>query len=157
VRGVIEQGYVRDGLAVATFDRICMTSITSSITSEYLREANRAGAELSRRTGGKIFSLTLLRSDAPLPDAALRDEASRISKASNQRVAAAAHVVHGEGFAASTMRSVLTAMTFLSGGAPRRTFAKSGPALDWLANHMTVPPSDLAPVLEWSERALRGG
>ena len=66
-----------------------------------------------------------------------------------------ANVVHGEGFTASVIRSVLTAMTLLSGGPPRRTFSEVRPAMDWLATRMAVTPADLAPVTQWSERTLR--
>ena len=60
--------------------------------------------------------------------------------------------MHGEGFTASAIRSVLTATTLLS-STPRRTFAQPAPAVEWLAKQLGVPALDFAPVVTWSERA----
>ena len=147
--------YERGGLRVATFGVLCITSIRGPITSEFIREANAAGATLARRVRGTIGALDVVRSDAPLPDAALRAEAAQLARAAGDRVAAAANVVVGEGFTASAIRSVLTAMTVIGGGAPRRTFAQPAPAVDWLAMQLGVPPRDLAPAARWSERSMR--
>ncbi len=147
--------YERGGLRVATCGALCMTSIRGPITAELIREANAAGAALARRTGRKIGALDVVTSEAPLPDAELRAEAARLARAASERIAAAANVVVGEGFKASAIRSVLTAMTLLNGGAPRRTFAQPGPAVDWLAKQLGVPPLDLASAVRWSEGTLR--
>ncbi len=147
--------YARDGLRVATFGSICLTVVCSPLTSEYLREAHRAGRDLSRAKRAQITSLTLVRTGVPLPDAALRAEASKVTRESSQWISAAANVVHGEGFAASAMRSVITAMNLLGGGPPRRTFAQPSVAVAWLAERMAVQPSELAPVVTWSEDVLR--
>ena len=147
--------YAQGGLTVATFDRMCITAICGPVTSEFLRVSSEAGLKLTRARGDKIVSLTILRGDAPIPEAALREESARRARAANAWVSSGANVVLGEGFTASVIRSVLTAMTLLSGGPPRRTFSEVRPAMDWLATRMGVTPTDLAPVTEWSERTLR--
>jgi hypothetical protein len=149
--------YQRDGLRVATFGPLCITSIRGPITTDFFREANAAGVALARRHRGKIGALDLVSSDAPMPSAELRAQAAKLTQASSERVAAGASVVVGEGFKASAVRSVLTAVTLLGSGAPRRTFAQPGPALEWLAKQLGVGAGDLAPALEWSERTLRDG
>jgi len=150
----VEIVYERGGLSVATFKSLCMTAICGPITSAFLREASVTGAALARRTRGKIGALDLVTTAVPLPNAELRAEAAKLSRASNERVAAGANVVHGEGFTASAIRSVLTATTLLS-STPRRTFAQPAPAVEWLAKQLGVPVLDLAPAVEWSERVLR--
>jgi hypothetical protein len=145
--------YENEGLRVATFGLLCMTSVRGPITSEFVHQANAAGIALARRTGSKIGALDLVSSDVPLPDAALRSEAAKLAERSSERLAAGASVVLGEGFKASAVRSLLTAMTFLGRGAPRRTFARPGPAIDWLAPHLGVAPRDLGLALAWSEQS----
>lgn len=74
---------------------------------------------------------------------------------SEARVLAGAYVVGGEGFAASAKRSVLTAMSLVGSGAPRRAFSEPSAAALWLAGELGCDASALAAAAEWCERELR--
>src|SRR6187551_1065657 len=97
--------YERDGLWVATFDRICMTAICGPVTSEFLRHANAAGAAVAERTGRKIGAIDVIGAHSPIPSAELRAEAAALTRDTDERVAAGVYLVAGEGFVASAKRS----------------------------------------------------
>lgn len=152
--GDVGVSYRGDDVFVATFGPILITYVRGPVDMAYLAAAHRAGRALGAATPGGIGSLTLIPSAMPIPEGAVREQASRNTREANAWVAAGATVIAGEGFVASAKRSVLTAMTLFSGGPPRRVFDEPIAAIDWLGARLGQSHGALEPLREWSLRAM---
>lgn len=145
---MIEVTYETDELVVATCGRFLITLVAGTVTLEYLAEAHSAGRALGERFPGQVASLTLTSPDVQIPEAEVREDASRKTKEANTWVGAGATVVSGVGFKASAARSVLTAITVFSRHPPRKVFGDAPSAVDWLVD--TVGGAEArAPLLAW--------
>jgi hypothetical protein len=82
-----------------------------------------------------VGSIQIAEPGLPVPDEALRETARRAMKARQENQSAIALVILGEGFGASAIRSVGTAV-FALRGAPTRLFASSDEAATWMVEKM---------------------
>lgn len=148
--------YDREGpLTIAVMGPVVVTVARGEVTSEFLREAGRAGRELSRSYPKEVGSLALTSCEVPLPDPEIRSLATKISRESDSWVKAAVTVVDGSGFKASVIRSLLVTMTMFQGGPPRRVYSEVEPAVDWLAERLGLDPPSATLLRAWCTSPLR--
>jgi hypothetical protein len=106
--------------------------------SEATHEGMKAAVDLRNEmlTSG-VFrgAVHVVEAGLPLPDESLRQAARRAIEARQDNRSAIALVILGEGFAASAIRSVGTAI-FALRGAPTRLFASTAEAAKWMVEEM---------------------
>src|SRR5262249_19207414 len=90
------------------------------------------------------------------PDGPVRQRARQSARESNEWIAAGATVVVGEGFRASTIRSVVLAVTFFTAGPPRKVFGDIRRGVTWLSERCP-PEAEIEPLIKWSEAVMKGG
>lgn len=151
VRVIFDHG---GALVIATCGPVLVTVARGAVTKHYLEEALEAGRALGRQYPRAVGSLTLTTVEVPLPEPAIRELATRVSRESDAWVRAATTVVDGEGFKASVIRSLLVTMTIFQGGAPRRVFSAHAPAIDWLTRTLPLEGAASGAIREWADEAL---
>jgi hypothetical protein len=153
--GGIEFVFTHGDLAVARFERVVITLIREDPTFPFLDAAQDLGRKLFRLYGPNgVGSLTLIPGQVPIPDAKFRERAKVYTKESAAWLCAGATVVGGEGFAASVIRSVVSAITLFEAGPPRRVFSSVDGASEWLAIRTGTPPARYTPLIEWCKVAM---
>lgn len=119
---------------VATFRNVVLIAIHDAMTVELLAASVRANRALAQRYPKRVASLTTASMGIKFPNAAERAAASEAIAAVRDNVLCAAQHLSGDGFWASTARSVVTAIEMLRpDDRPRRTFGKLSEATLWMA------------------------
>lgn len=149
----VDISYSKDGLFVASHGRVLLTIVDSEITFEFLDRALEAGRNLSEKYGN-IVSITVAPGGVPLPNAQIRARATADTRTANAWVEVAVTIVGGSGFWNSAARSILTAITVLGSGPPRRVFGSAGPAIEWLARLTELTPEVQTELRTWVAKAL---
>jgi hypothetical protein len=140
-------------LAVAVYGRCVITVIRGPVTVDFLNGAFEAGSRLKEKWRSPIGSLTMVSREATLPDGPARRRARQTTGESNAWIAAGATVVVGEGFRASTIRSIVLAVTVFTAGPPRKVFSDIRRGVTWLYQR-SPPQAELEPLVQWSEAVM---
>jgi hypothetical protein len=123
--------------SVGSYGEVIIVAVHSEITLEALRASVAANRKLAGHYPHGIASLAIAHFGAKIPSAELRAAASQAMVESRLTTRCAAQVISGEGFWASTVRSVITAMEKLRpDDKPRRSFASLPEAVPWLCEQL---------------------
>jgi hypothetical protein len=120
--------------ALGRFGGLVLVNWRSQVTQADVRALIQARDEL-RKSGRFVGALHIAEAGLPVPDEAVRQTAQRGFEGRRDQTSAIALVVLGEGFAASAIRSVGTAV-FALRGIPTRLFADTDAAAKWMVDEM---------------------
>jgi hypothetical protein len=108
---------------------------------------DRAAHDLARALGTRVGLLTVVEAEAPIPSSAAREALSSAMKSCSDVLIASAVTFEGEGFRASAVRGVATALSLMAKPPyPHKTFATVHDAAQWLSSRMhgaQLPPDIL--------------
>src|SRR5438445_187344 len=115
------------------------------------RAFDRAAHDLARVVGTQIGLLTVVEAEAPIPTSAAREALSSTMKSCSDVLIASAVTFEGEGFRASAVRGVATALSLMAKPPyPHKTFATVRDAARWLSSRMpgaSLPPEVLESIV----------
>lgn len=118
-----------------------------SITVDTARTVARINAR-AFATAPRLGVMVVLEPNLSVPDSESREVFSRAAKESEPHVAAMAHVVLGQGFAAATTRAVIAGLSaFTRLRHSQKVFATIPEAGRWLAPHIELAPASVADVV----------
>ena len=104
-----------------------------------------------------VLTLTVIEQSAAPPSADIRKAIARLMDSKANRIRASALVFEGNGFRASTVRSVATGLSLLARRPyPHRTFATVKEAAMWLSleDHCALEPDDIAAVVQRTRKVV---
>ena len=141
---------------------IAITVWFSGPTLESLRSFEQGSRQIIAEHPEGLSSLTILVPGGGMPTAEARRELSRILDTQAPHLAASAVVMRDDGFFASALRGLLTALRMLRRHAiPQQIFSDYEPAAKWLLSLHTartgakIDPLELVAALEQIDAACR--
>jgi hypothetical protein len=125
---------------VARCDNVLVNIWRDTLTLESLERSQELGRRLDKEYPDGIGVMTVVPYGIPLPDARVRDAAAELMKEADRWVRARAMVLEGDGFWASTARSMYTALKiFTKTPCPQKTFGDSFEACRWISECLGAP------------------
>jgi hypothetical protein len=123
--------------SVGVYAEVIIVAVHTEVTLEALKASVATARKVGTMYPHGVASLALAHFGARIPNAELRAAASQAMAESRGTTRCAAQVIAGEGFWASTVRSVITAMEKLRpDDKPRRSFGSLPEAVPWLCSHL---------------------
>lgn len=145
------------GYTVATYRNVMLLHVDGAIDRDFLRAALAGHHEALRFEPTGYGVITLVESSARIPDADVRDEASKLRSETQHMLRAQSVLIGGAGFFASTMRAVITGIVTLARSrVPLKMVGDTFEAASFVVEKLGDPglrTMDLVPVLD----SLRAG
>lgn len=140
------------GYTVATYRNVMILHVDGAIDRAFLRAA-LAGHHDALRFEPKGYGvITLVEPSARIPDAEIRDEASKLRGETQHMLRVQSVLIGGSGFFASTMRAVITGIVTLARSrVPLKMVGDTFEAASFVADKLSDPDlrtMDLVPVLD---------
>lgn len=126
----------QSGVRVGSYRLVHLVAYHATPTSTTLQLSDRYHRILRERFPGRTGILSWIAPSLGMPDKEVRALGADLFKVVAREIRCSATVIAGEGFWASTARSVLTGIHLLSRQpCPNRAFAKVDEAAQWMAGY----------------------
>jgi hypothetical protein len=126
----------------ATWERLVLAVWRGNTTVAAVRRGDQVLAQYAAECGERVFLLTVVEENSPLPPLEARMELAACLRRASTVVARSALVFEGEGFRAASVRAVVAGISLFSRPEyPHRVFASVGSAARFLAGGLSASPA----------------
>jgi hypothetical protein len=126
----------------ATWERLVLAVWRRNTTVAAVRRGDQVLAQHARECGQRVFLLTVVEENSPLPPLDARVELAECLRRASTIVARSALVFEGEGFRAASVRAVVAGISLFSRPEyPHRVFASVGSAARFLGGGLGASPA----------------